>query len=131
MILSKNVDVESQILAHFDSSPLIQNSKFNHFLWVCWFLCKTLSNFVSLVWKLHNPYCHIGQWCISYCNHLETPFCIMHKMSHFGPHYPNGSSIYILASIVTFKTILISAVSSFSLHFKMKLFQKYFTMKAI
>ena len=26
---------ESQILALFDSSPLIQNSKFNNFLWVC------------------------------------------------------------------------------------------------
>ena len=30
----KDLD-ESQILAHFDSSPLIQNSKFNNFLWVC------------------------------------------------------------------------------------------------
>ena len=38
--------------------PLIQNSKFNHFLLVCWFLGKSLSNFVSPVWKLHNPYCH-------------------------------------------------------------------------
>ena len=26
----------------FDSSPLIQNSKFNNFLWVCWFLGKNL-----------------------------------------------------------------------------------------
>ena len=43
----------------FDSSPLIQNSKFNSFLWVCWFLCKNLSNFVSPAWKLHDPYCHI------------------------------------------------------------------------
>jgi hypothetical protein len=31
----------------FDSSPLIQNSKFNNFLWVPWFLCKNLSNLVS------------------------------------------------------------------------------------
>ena len=29
---------DSQILALFDNSPLIQNSKFNNFLWVCWFL---------------------------------------------------------------------------------------------
>ena len=40
----------------------IQNSvqilKFNNFLWVCWFLGKNLSNFVPLIWKLHNPYCH-------------------------------------------------------------------------
>ena len=32
--------------------------------WLCksifgnWFLDKNLSNFVSLVWKFHNPYCH-------------------------------------------------------------------------
>ena len=42
----------------FDSSPLIQNSKFNNFLWLCWFLCKYLSNFIHLSWKLRNPYCH-------------------------------------------------------------------------
>ena len=46
----------------FDSSPLIQNSKFNSFLWVCWFLCKNLSNFVPPAWKLHNPYCHIHRY---------------------------------------------------------------------
>ena len=45
-------------MALFDSSPLIPNSKFTNFLWVCWFLGKNLSNFVSPVWKLHNPYCH-------------------------------------------------------------------------
>jgi hypothetical protein len=33
-------DIESQILALFDSSPLIQNSKFNDFHWVCRFLGK-------------------------------------------------------------------------------------------
>ena len=42
----------------FDTSPLTQFSKFNNFLWVCWFLGKNLSNFVSPVWKLYNPYCH-------------------------------------------------------------------------
>ena len=25
---------------------------------MCWFLGKNLSNFVSSIWKLHNPYCH-------------------------------------------------------------------------
>ena len=45
--------------ALFDTSPLIQFSKFNNFLWVCWFLRKNLSNFVPPVWKLHNPYYHI------------------------------------------------------------------------
>ena len=35
-----------------------QNSKFNNFLLVCWFFSKILSYFVSLPWKLNNPYCH-------------------------------------------------------------------------
>ena len=39
----------------FDSSPLIQNSKFNNFLWVCWFLCKNLSNFVPPRLKTPQP----------------------------------------------------------------------------
>jgi hypothetical protein len=52
------ITFESQILALFDISLLRQFSKFNNFLWVCWFLDKTLSNFVSHVWKLHNTYCH-------------------------------------------------------------------------
>ena len=30
----------------FDTSPLTQFSKFDNFLWVCWFLGKNLSNFV-------------------------------------------------------------------------------------
>ena len=42
----------------FDSSLIILNSKFNHFLWGCWFLCKNLSNFVPPAWKRHKPYCH-------------------------------------------------------------------------
>ena len=24
----------------------------------CWFLCKNLTNFVPMAWKLQNPYCH-------------------------------------------------------------------------
>ena len=40
------------------TSPLTQFSKFNNFLWVCWFLGKNLSDFVPPVWKLHYPYCH-------------------------------------------------------------------------
>ena len=35
----------------FDTSPLHQFSKFNNFLWVCWFLCKNLSNFVHHAWN--------------------------------------------------------------------------------
>ena len=40
----------------FDTSP---PSKFNNYLWVCWFLGKNLSNCVPPTWKLHNLYCHI------------------------------------------------------------------------
>ena len=42
----------------FDSSPLHQFSKFNNFLWVCWFLGKNLANFAPPTWKLDNPYYH-------------------------------------------------------------------------
>ena len=35
----------------FDSSPLLQFSKFNDFLCVCWILARNLSNFVSLSWN--------------------------------------------------------------------------------
>ena len=49
-------DFVKLIISH--CSPLVQFSKFNNFLWVCWFLCKNLSSFVYPVWKLHNPYCH-------------------------------------------------------------------------
>ena len=73
--LTQKIDFESQILAPFDSSPLIQNSEFNNFLWVCWFLGKHLSNFVSHVWKLHNPYCHIL--------HSSSSFNTLTKVSGF------------------------------------------------
>jgi hypothetical protein len=52
------IDFESQILALFDTFPLIQFSKFNNFLWVCWFLGKNLSNYVPPTWKLNNLYYH-------------------------------------------------------------------------
>ena len=48
----------NQILALFDTSPLHQFSKFNNFLWVCWFLGKNISDFVPPTWKLDNPYYH-------------------------------------------------------------------------
>ena len=57
------IDFESQNLALFDTSPLTQFSKFNNFLWVCWFLGKNLSNFVYPAWKLDNPYCHNVHFC--------------------------------------------------------------------
>ena len=30
----------------------------NDFVWECWFLAETISNVVSLLWNLHNRYCH-------------------------------------------------------------------------
>ena len=42
----------------FDISPLTQFSKFNDFLWVCWFLGKNLSDFVSPACKLDKLYYH-------------------------------------------------------------------------
>ena len=65
--------LKTVIFASYCGSPLVQFSKFKKFLWVCWFSCKNLSNFVSLPWKFHNPYCHnrdvrfLG--CVNYfCN---------------------------------------------------------------
>ena len=50
--------LKTVIFARYWGYPLVQFSKFKNFLWGCWFLCKNLSNFVSLPWKFHNPYCH-------------------------------------------------------------------------
>ena len=41
------------------NSPLCQLTKYNNFLWGYYFLAKSLSNFVSLSWKLDNPHYHI------------------------------------------------------------------------
>ena len=60
----------------FESSPLIQNSKFNNFLWVCWFLYKNLSNVVPPVLKLHNPYCHTVRTCTS-CKFSVLVHCLL------------------------------------------------------
>ena len=58
MIFDIKTIFESQILGLFDTSPLHQFSKFNNFLWVCWFLGKNISFFVSPDFKLHNLYSH-------------------------------------------------------------------------
>ena len=58
--------------ALFDTSPLVQFSKFKNFLWVCWFLGKKLSNFIYPVWKLHNPYCHNVLICRCACYHSNS-----------------------------------------------------------
>ena len=63
---------DSQILVLFATFPLIQFSKFNNFLWVCWFLGKNLSNFITPVWKLQNMYCHTCHQLIWYCRSLNV-----------------------------------------------------------
>ena len=55
----------------FDSLPLFQNSKFNNFLLVSWFLGKNLSNFVSPIWKLHNPYFHNVKYVWSFSKQAQ------------------------------------------------------------
>ena len=45
------------MLPLFDSSPLIQNSKFNDFLWICWFLGKF---FIILYPTFENSTTHIA-----------------------------------------------------------------------
>ena len=54
------VDFESQIAALFDTSLLHQFAKFNDFIWLQLIFSQKPSNFVSLLLKLHNRYCHIG-----------------------------------------------------------------------
>ena len=47
-----------------------QFSKFNNFLWLCWFLGKNPSTFVHPAWKLDNPYCH--SWGLEDPNDLSS-----------------------------------------------------------
>ena len=48
--------LKNQILSLFDNSALYLFTKYNNFLWVCWFVSKNLSNFAPLPFKLDNPY---------------------------------------------------------------------------
>ena len=58
LIFFDNMIFKSLYAQIFDNSPLNQFSKFNNFLWVCWFLGEKLSNFVPPAQKLDNPYYH-------------------------------------------------------------------------
>ena len=54
MILTWKIDFESQ--GTFWHLPFITPiSKFNNFLWVCWFLGKNLSNCIPPTWKSQQP----------------------------------------------------------------------------
>ena len=69
----------------FDTSPLIQFSKFNNFLWVCWFLSKNLSNFAPPAWKLDNLYYHN----LSNYSNLSKYNYIKVDMNHFYLPWPS------------------------------------------
>ena len=44
---------------HLPINPILKIQLFPlPYLWVCWFLGKNLSNFVTPIWKPHDPYCH-------------------------------------------------------------------------
>ena len=58
----KIISFKNSDFACYWGSPLVQFSKYNDFLCVCWFLGKNLSNFVSPDLKLHNMYCHKYRW---------------------------------------------------------------------
>ena len=55
-------------MAPFDTSPLIQFLKFNHFFWVSWFLGKNLSNFVP---PLENSTTRLAIVCTMYWAYLN------------------------------------------------------------
>jgi hypothetical protein len=61
----------------FDSSLLIQNSKFNNFLWVCWFLYKNIFNFVP---PFENSTTCTAIMKIKICNHLRLKKLMLLKV---------------------------------------------------
>ena len=69
------------VLALFDTSPLTKFSKFNNFVWVCWFWGKNLYNFVAPDWKLDHPYYHnhrphlLGISEQNICDQMSDDFC--------------------------------------------------------
>ena len=48
----------SKMMLNFWRLDPIFFTKYNNFIGACWFLTNNLSDFVSLPWKLNNPYCH-------------------------------------------------------------------------
>ena len=64
--------------------PINPNQKFNNFLWVGWFLGKNLANFIPLVWKLHNPYCHTLDMNEKIQFHAILTINITYKSMYYG-----------------------------------------------
>ena len=65
----------------FDTSQLIQFSKFNNFLGVRCFFRQKYLKFCTPDWKLHNPYCYTES-CVAQSvpstYFTKTPFCRQH-----------------------------------------------------
>ena len=117
--LTQKIDFDCQILALFDSSPLNENSKFNNFLWVCWFLGKHLSNFAPLSWKLDNPYYHNLNCAELTRNNL--PFQLPHRKFKWYVKLQNTfltyeDSIKIFLQIGECPDVFLSIVNSFIGH---------------
>ena len=84
--------LKTVIFASYWGSPLVQFSKFKNFPLVCWFLCKNLSNFVSLPLKFHNPYCHKFTYFMNVCHssslmyfHKTAPLSFIRLVSKNSP----------------------------------------------
>ena len=60
--------LKTVIFASYWGSLLVQFSKFNNFLWVCWFLFKNHSNFVSPSWQVDNLHYHTWQYSLPIWN---------------------------------------------------------------
>ena len=60
-------------LIYVNSLLLHQFTKYNDFLWGYWFLPKNLSNFLSLHWKLNNPYYQTNSFCAGVTERKKTP----------------------------------------------------------
>ena len=69
----------------FDSSPLHQFSKLDYFLCACWFLGKNLSNFVSLSWRLDNPYYHTTHGAVQMGKKIGKDFWKLLDRKEFWP----------------------------------------------
>ena len=97
---SKQSTLKPLIFANYPVGPI-----FNDFLWVCWFLCKNLSNFVYPVWKLHNPYFHTV---------YRTGMLPTELSGHLLEHVPNFKIIQSLPIYSLEKALISNFLPSFA-----------------
>ena len=93
----------------FDSSPLIQNSKFNNFLWVCWFLCKNLSNLVPPRLKTPQPvlpYCIMAPQWVQSNSQAASWFLNFMKEANFYCKIWRLGKCFTLAGVIFFSVQL-------------------------